>query len=120
MSVDKINKLIADTKKNDDSFEARYISDTHHTFDELYYHRMVLTALAFNTHSHLCWKSWLHHDGTMFDNMFIVNIETPKGSFSYHYNSKYWDLFKVLELEMGREWDGHQPTDIDRLLSIDV
>ena len=54
----------------------------------------------------------------MFDGYFIVGITTPKGDFTYHYELKNWDMFEVKELETAPKWDGHQPKDIVRLLSI--
>ena len=50
--------------------------------------------------------------------MFIVGIDTPKGSYTYHYHKKYWDMFKCQELEYGKEWDGHTEEDVTRLLSL--
>ena len=95
------------------------ISDGSHTFDELYYHRMILFALICNTYKGISWKSWKHHDGTMYDDYFIVGIKTPEGQYSYHYHKKYWDKFKyVNELEFAPKWDGHKPEDVDRLLSL--
>lgn len=94
------------------------ISDGYHTFDELYWHRMVLFAVICNTHIQRAWKSWKHHDGTMYDDYFIVGVNTPKGQYSYHYHKDNWDYFDVKELEFAPEWDGHQPKDINRLLSL--
>jgi hypothetical protein len=94
------------------------ISDGYHTFDELYYHRMMLFAIVCNTYKDIAWKSWKHEDGTMFDDYFIVGITTPKGDYSYHYHQDYWNMFDVKELENAPKWDGHKPSDIDRLLSI--
>lgn len=94
------------------------ISDGSHTFDELYYHRMMLFAVICNTYKDKAWKSWKHEDGTMFDDYFIVGITTPKGDYSYHYHKDYWNMFDVKELENAPKWDGHKPSDIDRLLSI--
>jgi len=93
-------------------------SDGYHTFDELYYHRMILFSVICNQNRERAWKSWLHDDGTMFHNYFIVGIETPKGHYTYHYHKDYWDLFYVTELERAPEWDGHKPEDITRLLTI--
>ena len=74
-----------------------------------------------NTHKNKAWKSQLHHDGTMFDgNMFIVGIDTPKGQYSYHYHMEMWDYFEVKELDNAPEYDGHEPRDIIRLLSLEV
>ena len=56
------------------------------------------------------WKSRKHHDGSMYDGMFIVGIETPNGQASYHYDiNPYWDMFQCKELEYAPEWDGHTP-----------
>ena len=95
------------------------ISDGHHTFNELYHHRMVLFSIICNTHTREAWRSWKHEDGTMFDNYFIVGITTPKGNYSYHYHKDNWEYFSnVKELEFAPKWDGHKPSDIDRLMSL--
>ena len=94
------------------------VSDGYHTFDELYYHRMILFAVICK-HNRLAWKSNKHDDGTMFEDYFIVGIKTPKGQYSYHYHIKYWDLFKTIILDKAPVWDGHKPEDVDRLLSLD-
>lgn len=93
-------------------------SDGYHTFDELYYHRMMLFAVICNTYVERSWKSWKHDDGTMFDDYFIVGIETKEGHYTYHYHKDHWDLFEVKELEFAPKWDGHKPEDITRLLTI--
>lgn len=86
------------------------VSDGYHTFNELYHHRAVLFSVICNDHPNLAWKSKLHADGSMFDGMFIVGIETPDGPATYHYYlDPYWDMFNVLELERAPEWDGHTP-----------
>lgn len=102
----------------DDTIEVGKVSDGYHTFDELYYHRMILFSVICNTYKDKAWKAWLHHDGTMFNDYFIVGIETEKGQYSYHYHKDHWDMFKVQELEYAPEWDGHKPEDIDRLLTL--
>lgn len=97
---------------------AGQISDGYHTFDELYHHRMVLFSIICNTYSDVAWKSWKHHDGTMYKNYFIVGIETPHGQYSYHYHMDEWNIFKVKELDFAPTWDGHKPEDIGRLYSL--
>ena len=87
-------------------------SDGYHTFDELYEHRTVLFSVICNSHTDLAWKSRHHHDGTMFDDMFIVGIQTPAGPCTYHCENRYWDLFHVKELDNAPEWDGHTPEDV--------
>lgn len=94
------------------------ISDGYHTFDELYYHRMVLFSVICNTYRTVAWKSWLHHDGTMYQDYFIVGVSTEQGDYSYHYHKDYWNLFNVKELPTAPEYDGHLPSDIDRLFSL--
>lgn len=93
-------------------------SDGYHTFDELYEHRMILFSVITNMFPHRSWKSWKHHDGTMYDDYFIVGITTDEGDYTYHYHKDHWDLFKVEEFTLAPEWDGHEPKDITRLLSL--
>lgn len=95
-------------------------SDGYHTFDELYDHRAKLFSVIVRDHRELAWKSRLHHDGTMYDGMFIVGIETPGGQATYHYDvDNYWDLFDCKELDRAPEWDGHTPHQaIDRIASL--
>lgn len=94
------------------------ISDGSHTFDELYYHRMVLFSLVCDQYRDVAWKSWKHDDGTMYPDYFIVGITTPDGDYSYHYHKDHWDKFDVIELEKAPKWDGHTPDDINRLYSL--
>lgn len=94
------------------------VSDGYHTFEELYYHRMILFATICNVYKEHAWKSWKHHDNTMYDNYFIVGVDTPEGQYSYHYHKDEWDFFNVIERENAPEWDGHKPDDIKRLLSL--
>lgn len=85
-------------------------SDGYHTFDELYHHRAVLFATVVADHPRMSWKSKLHHDGTMYDGMFIVGLDTPYGQASYHYDiDPYWDMFRCVARERAPEWDGHTP-----------
>ena len=103
------------------TFEANSIgeiSDGYHTFDELYHHRMVLFSIICNTFKEHAWKSKLHHDGTMYDDYFIVGVTTELGDYTYHYNLKDWDRFDVKELSKAPIYDGHKPEDIDRLYAL--
>lgn len=85
-------------------------SDGYHTFNELYHHRAILFSVIVKTFSDKAWKSLRHHDGTMYDGMFIVGIDTPDGQATYHYDiNPYWDMFECRELECAPEWDGHTP-----------
>lgn len=118
MTPEEINKVIATQKENDENFSAKDISDGHHTFQELYNGRMIMSVVICNTYSDVSWKSKLHDDGTMFDDMFIVGCETPEGSYTNHYPLRDWDLFEVIELEKARPFDGHTAADVGRLLSL--
>jgi hypothetical protein len=94
----------------DEPFYMGEVSDGYHTFNELYHHRAVLFSVICNDRPTLAWKSKQHHDGTMYDGMFIVGIETPDGQATYHYDIEpYWDMFCVPELPQAPEWDGHTP-----------
>lgn len=92
------------------------ISDGYHTFEELYYHRMILFSVICNQNKSRAWKSKLHDDGTMFDDYFIVGITTEEGEYTYHYHMDYWSHFDVTEIDRAPVWDGHKPEDITRLL----
>lgn len=50
-------------------------SDGYHTFDELYHHRAVLFSVIVAMFRGRSWKSLHHHDGSMYDGMFIVGID---------------------------------------------
>ena len=71
------------------------MSDGYHTFNGLYYQRMVLFAALVKAYKDKAWKSWKHEDGKpCFDGgWFIVGIDTPQGSYTYHYEAKDFDLF---------------------------
>lgn len=85
-------------------------SDGYHTFNELYHHRAVLFSVIVKAFEDKAWKSRKHHDGTMYDGMFIVGIETPYGQATYHYDMEpYWEMFCCKEIERAPEWDGHTP-----------
>ena len=96
------------------------LSDGYHTFNELYHHRAVLFSLICNAFKSCAWKSKKHSDGTMYDGMFIVGIDTPEGSATYHYDIEpYWNMFDVKELDKAPEWDGHTPDDaINRIAGL--
>ena len=121
-TVDDINQQIKEMKENGHS--ADNISDTYHTFGELYHHRAILFATICNTKQFngLAWKSKQHDDPNqpMYEGMFIVGIETPDGQATYHYDiDPYWDYFQVKELERAPKYDGHTPDEaIRRIMSL--
>ena len=95
------------------------VSDGYHTFNELYYYRMLYNAAFFN----LLPKEWVHkskrhHTGEecFGGGWFIVMANLPTGQVSNHYELKDWDLFKVPEKEFADEWDGHTPQEAAKRL----
>jgi len=96
------------------------ISDGYHTFNQLYYQRMVLFAALVKANKDRAWKSYRHEDGELCfgGGWFIVGIDTPEGSYTYHYENKDFDLFDCVELPAGKHWDGHTEKDVVRLLSL--
>jgi hypothetical protein len=107
--LDAIEDAIAATLDDEINGET---SDGYHTFNELYHHRAVLFSVIVANHRGIAWKSKRHHDGTMYDGMFIVGIDTPDGQATYHYDvDPYWDMFDCEELDRAPEWDGHTPDD---------
>jgi hypothetical protein len=99
------------------------LSDGYHTFNQLYHQRAVLFACIVRQNKNKAWKSFKHSDGNYcFDSngeWFIVGVDTPQGSYTYHFAKEYWDMFDCQELECGKEWDGHTEEDVIRLLSLE-
>ena len=106
---------VAHVKEIDD------VSDGFHTFRQLYYQRMMLFATIVKQNKDKAWKSLRHEDGELCfgGGWFIVGIDTPEGSYTYHYEDNYFSLFDCIELERGKPWDGHTEKDVTRLLSLE-
>ena len=98
------------------------LSDGFHTFNQLYYQRMMLFATIVKQNRDKAWKSLRHEDGELCfgGGWFIVGVDTPEGSYTYHYEDNYYSLFDCAELECGKHWDGHTEKDVTRLLSLPV
>ncbi len=97
------------------------VSDGFHTFNALYEQRMILFAALVKAYRDKAWKSYRHEDGELCfgGGWFIVGIDTPKGSYTYHYENKYWNMFDCVDLPIGKHWDGHTEADAEtRLLSL--
>ena len=96
----------------DEQTDMGEVSDTYHTFNELYYYRMLYNAAFFNLlPKDLVHKSKRHHNGEecFGGGWFIVMANLPTGQISNHYELKDWDLFQIPEKEFADEWDGHTP-----------
>lgn len=96
------------------------LSDGYHTFNGLYYQRMVLFAALVKAFKDRARKSYRHEDGELCfgGGWFIVGIDTPEGNYTYHYENKDFDLFDCEELPVAKHWDGHTEEDVTRLLSL--
>lgn len=96
------------------------MSDGYHTFNGLYYQRMILFAALVKAYKDKAWKSHRHEDGELCfgGGWFIVGIDTPEGSYTYHYDDTVWDFFDCEELPTAKHWDGHTEKDVTRLLSL--
>jgi hypothetical protein len=105
--------------------ESDDVSDTYHTFGELYDFRQMYNAGMFNmlasTDTCEVHKSTKHFDGEdcFGGGWFVVVAILPDGQISNHYEMKDWDLFHCESVEKAKyEFDGHTPTDVlDRLKS---
>lgn len=98
------------------------LSDGFHTFNGLYEQRMILFAALVKAYKDRAWKSYRHEDGEWCfgGGWFIVGIDTPEGSYTYHYENKYWDMFDCADLPRSKHWDGHTEADAEtRLLSLE-
>lgn len=109
-AISRINGIIDSLQQEETDMGE--VSDGYHTFNELYYYRMLYNAAFFN----LLPKEWVHkskrhHTGEecFGGGWFIVMANLPTGQISNHYELKDWDLFKVPEKEFADEWDGHTP-----------
>lgn len=97
------------------------VSDGFHTFNGLYEQRMILFAALVKAYKDKAWKSYRHEDGEYCfgGGWFIVGIDTPEGSYTYHYENKYWDMFDCMDLPRAKHWDGHTEADAEtRLMSL--
>lgn len=96
------------------------LSDGFHTFRQLYYQRMMLFATIVKQNRDRAWKSLRHEDGEpcFGGGWFIVGIDTPRGSYTYHYEASFYSLFDCKELDYAKHWDGHTEKDVTRLLSL--
>lgn len=112
-------QFVAWLEKQGEPTDKGEISDGYHTFNELYYYRMLYNAAFFN----MLPKEWVHkskkhHDGEecFGGGWFIVMANLPTGQISNHYELKDWNLFRIPEKEVADKWDGHTPQEAaDRL-----
>lgn len=94
-----LNQIIK-TSKETNTITTKKISDTHHTFGDLYTRERILLRLITSIFPTLSFKS-LHHyneeSDPMFNGDFMVGLYTPKGPIAYHFKLKYLDEFSHLD-----------------------
>jgi hypothetical protein len=133
VDTDSINTQIQKLKNEGGS--SKDISDGYHTFEELYEHRYVLfvslcnlltkyrhdtfppVSIDFGGNYYIesanVIKAKKHNDGTMFDDSFLVLIDSKVGQISYHLPLKYWNMVEAEEYDVSPlEWDGHTSNDV--------
>lgn len=121
-NTELINKLIKNLNDADEIMP-NLISNGFDTFSNLYSHRATMFMTICQRHLDKAWMSWKHFSGGMYNHMFIVGVDTPKGAITYHFDANpYWRLFQkigVREIEVAPKWDGHTPeNDLDRIASL--
>ena len=122
----QINNFIKCLIDKNIGFKAEEISDSYHTFEELYNFRKMYNAVLFNEWSKLnkydVHKSIKHFEGDLCfgGGWFIVSAKLPTGNISNHYKLEDWDLFKIPATdECKHEFDGHNSEDVlERLKSL--
>lgn len=119
--INSINKTILEAKERN-LISTKDISDGHHTFGDLYAHRMILFCVICNSYPELSWKSKKHFNeetDPMFEGNFIAGIKTPLGDAIYHIKLDYWDEFNIPEIKNAPVYDGHKSEeDLLRLKSM--
>ena len=74
--AEEVQKTI-DFLNNRNLIKTNMLSDGDHTFEELYFHRMILFSIICNMNTDISWKSQLHDDGTMFGEDDLVENIVP-------------------------------------------
>lgn len=103
----KEENKVTDTemKRREAICHAAHVKDIGDVSDnDPYYQRMILFAALVKQNKGKAWKSWRHENGELClgGGWFIVGIDTPEGSYTYHYAGKYFDLFDCIELPKGK------------------
>ncbi len=122
MNINELNNLIQ-TEKSNGKISVKQISDGHHTFKDLYFHRMILFSKLCIIYKDRAWKTKKHYDNDndpMFPGDFLVGINTNEGVVSYHFKLEYWDYFKdIKEIAYSPKWDKVEANKtIKRILSL--
>ena len=127
MTVEDINALIAVGNKQG-TLDTNKVSDTFHTFEELYAHRIELFITLCRLSQYYAartglmhyrpWRSKAHSDGSQLAGWFVLGLEKEYGKqITYHLPISYWDQTNFVDgYDKAPDWDGHTSDDVlDRL-----
>lgn len=112
-----LTDVAAEVQRLREQVAAGEASDGYHTHNELYEYRLLYNAALFNAWRDLgtvdVVKSWRHSDGEpcFGGGWFIVVAHLATGQISNHYQAEHWDLFRIPEVDLPPEYDGHTPAD---------
>lgn len=119
-SVGEVNSFLRLWKEN--GGDMGKVSDTFHSFDELYEHRIANYMALCNTLAHSpkyhelkpVWKSQTHSDGSSWDGWFVLGIgEKPGEQVTYHLPmSKFQHCWFARTIEKAPTFDGHTSADV--------
>ena len=120
--IDGINNLIKEAKEQN-VITTKAVNDTHHSFGDLYFQRMILFAALCKSYPEHSWITRKHFDeenDPMFNGDFMAGINTPAGVVSFHLKLEFLKYFDgITEIEYGPKWDGQNPEETTlRVLSL--
>lgn len=115
LSTNNLNEIIK-ALKDSGLLVTKNIGDKNYSIGDLYNHRLALFRMLCQIYKDRAWKTKIHSDGSMFNDSFLVGIETGLGMATYHFKLSNYDLFDVKEIEMGPEYDGYTPDDVLKCL----
>jgi hypothetical protein len=114
--VKSINSNIA-LSKREANIDTNLISDTFHTFGDLYEHRVWLWIKLCSLeklNKAFVWRSLKHSDGSNIDGWFLLGIGQIFGEqITYHVPMRMWEYcFFAPILELAPTFDGHTSSDV--------
>jgi hypothetical protein len=95
--------------------ESGDVSDSYHTFNEIYAARCSLFAALMLAYPDKSYISRLHADGSSYDGWFLAGMNLDAGPISYHLPDHMLAWFgdtAVSVLDVAPEWDGHTSEDV--------
>ena len=112
-NINKVNEYLQELKAVGENIKA--VSDTHHTFQELYDERVALFCALCNTSPQSAWKAKKHfaeETDPMYGGCFICGLNTPEGIVSFHFKMKHWADFKIPELDRAPQYEGYTSKEV--------